>query len=414
MSENKRKIAMIGCGKLGLPCAEVMSKHYDVVGYDTVKDPAAEIPLVDTIADAVAGRDLIFVAVPTPHDPKYGGSEPIADLPPKNFDYSIVEQVLQEINPYVNRRQLVVLISTVLPGTVRKHLAPLITNARFIYNPYLIAMGSVKWDMTNPECLIIGTEDGTETGDARLLVDFYQPLMENNPIVNVGTWDEAEAIKIFYNTFISAKIGLVNMIQDVAEANGNIDVDVVTDALKRATQRITGPRYLTAGMGDAGACHPRDNIALRWLAEDLDLGYDLFHAIMHSRDQQAQRMANKLVQLATEHNLPVVIHGRAYKPYVPYTIGSYSELVGHFVKEAGARLIYADPLTGDHYSNPEKAVVLLAHNASVTYAGTGVAVINKESFYYDLVPGSILVDPWRKLPSITGMTVVHYGNPRKR
>jgi hypothetical protein len=47
---------------------------------------------------------------------------------------------------------------------------------------------------------------------------------------------------------------LVNMIQDVAERNGNINVDIVTDALKNATQRITGPKYLTSGLGDSGGC----------------------------------------------------------------------------------------------------------------------------------------------------------------
>lgn len=403
------KVAMIGCGKLGLPCAEVMSQHYDVVGYDVVKDPDAQIPLLDTIKDAVEHRDLIFVAVPTPHDPMYGGSKPIAGLPSKDFDYSIVQQVLTEINEHVNKTQLVVLISTVLPGTVRVHLEPCITNARFIYNPYLIAMGSVKWDMVNPECLIIGTADGSHTGDAQVLIDFYKPVMENTPQVNVGTWDEAEAIKIFYNTFISAKIGLVNMIQDVAEKNGNINVDVVTDALKAATQRITGPRYLTAGMGDAGACHPRDNIALRYLAGRLDLGYDLFHAIMHSRDQQAKNMALKLVALAKEHNLPVVIHGRAYKPYVEYTIGSYSELVGHFVEEEGVNVSYADPLTGDTWAGP--AVILMAHNPAVTYAGTGVE-IQPSQFYFNIEADSVILDPWRSIKDIAGSKVIHYGNTR--
>jgi UDPglucose 6-dehydrogenase len=272
-------------------------------------------------------------------------------------------------------------------------------------------MGSVKWDMVNPECLIIGTEDGKESGDAKLLVDFYRPLMQNSPKINVGTWDEAEAIKIFYNTFISTKIGLVNMILDVAEKNGNIDVDVVTDALKNATSRITGPRYLTAGMGDAGACHPRDNIALRYLAERLDLGYDLFHAIMHSRDQQAKNMALKLVDLAHKHKLPVVIHGRAYKPYVPYTIGSYSELVGHFVEEQGIPVKYADPLTGDYVADGLVAVILLAHEASITYAGTGVEV-KPNDFYFKPGEGSVFLDPWRTTCDMAGMTVIHYGNTR--
>jgi UDPglucose 6-dehydrogenase len=407
-----KDVAMIGLGKLGLPCAEVMAEHYNVAGYDiALVEPTMLVNIKRSIKEAVEDADIIFVAVPTPHDPAYGGSTPIADMPPKDFDYSTVQKVLTEINRHVYQDQLVVLISTVLPGTVREHLVKCITNARFIYNPYLIAMGSVKWDMVNPECLIIGTEDGTWTGDAKILADFYKPLMKNDPQINVGTWDEAEAIKVFYNTFISAKIGLVNMIQDVAEVNGNINVDVVTDALKAATQRITGPKYLTAGLGDAGACHPRDNIALRFLAEKLDLGYDLFHAIMHSRDKQAERMAQRLIDLHKETGLPVVIHGRAYKPYVPYTIGSYSELVGHFVEAADIHLTYVDPLTGDMHYNGLPAIFLMAHNAEVTYSGTGVE-LQPDSLYCDIPTGSIVVDPWRQFPNVDGVRVIHYGNPR--
>lgn len=404
------KVAMIGCGKLGLDCAEVMNDHYDVVGFD-VNAVSASFPMTESIQDAVNGKEIIFVAVPTPHDPQYGGSTPITNLPPKDFDYTIVKDVLSEINQFVNKSQLVVLISTVLPGTVRRELEPLIKNARFIYNPYLIAMGSVKWDMINPECLIIGTEDGETTGDAQLLINFYKPLMQNNPKINVGTWDEAECIKIFYNTFISAKIGLVNMIQDVAELNGNINVDIVTDALKAATQRITGPRYLTAGLGDGGACHPRDNIALRWLSQNLNLGYDLFHAIMHSRDKQAENMAKSLIKLSINNRLPIVIHGRAYKPYIPYTIGSYSELVGFFIEKAGLNVHYADPLTGDHWEG--RAVILMAHNPYVTYQGTGVEV-KENKFYFEIEEGSIILDPWRTIKNIEGSRVVHYGNTRKR
>lgn len=404
------KVTMIGCGKLGLPCAEVMSEHYDVVGYDVIKNPKSKILLKNSIKEAVLERDLIFVAVPTPHNSEYGGDKPISNLPPKDFDYSIVQSVLTEINQYVNKNQLVILISTVLPGTVRKYLYPCITNARFIYNPYLIAMGSVKWDMINPECLIIGTNDGSWNGDAKILIDFYKPIMAKPDVkINLGTWDEAEAIKIFYNTFISAKIGLVNMIQDVAEKNGNINVDIVTDALKNATQRITGPRYLTAGMGDAGACHPRDNIALRYLAKNLNLGYDLFHAITHSRDQQAKNMALKLISLSKEYKLPIVIHGRTYKPYVEYTDGSYSELVGHFVEKEGILVSYADPLTDDNWTGA--AIILMAHNPSVTYSGTGVE-INSTKFYFHIEPGSVILDPWRTIENVNGCKIIHYGNTR--
>jgi UDPglucose 6-dehydrogenase len=391
-----------------------MAEVYDVIGFDPYiqGQPSETVQIVGTTKEAVEGRDLIFIAVPTPHDPKYGGSTPIADLPPKDFDYDTVKDVLRTINQFVNKGQLVVLISTVLPGTVRRELEPLITNARFIYNPYLIAMGSVKWDMVNPECLIIGTEDGTLTGDAKILIDFYRPLMKNDPRINVGTWDEAEAIKIFYNTFISTKIGLVNMIQDVAEANGNINVDVVTDALKAATMRIAGPKFMTAGMGDGGACHPRDNIALRYMAQKYSLGYDLFHAVMWSRDKQAERMANRLLELNEGKGWPIVIHGRAFKPYVPYTIGSYSELVAWYIEEAGTKVYYADPETDDEIHPETPCIFLMAHNPAVTYLNTGVE-LRAEGFYCEIPKGSIIVDPWRTIPDMEDIEVIHYGNPRK-
>ena len=75
----------------------------------------------------------------------------------------------------------------------------------------------------------------------------------DDPRYIIGTWDECECIKVFYNTFISTKLSLVNMIQDVAEKQGNINVDVVTEALAKSDQRIMGPKYMTAGMGDGGA-----------------------------------------------------------------------------------------------------------------------------------------------------------------
>ena len=162
----RKKVAMIGVGKLGEPCAEAMSQYHDVVGYDVL--PRTPIfPMKKTIAEAVEGRDLIFIAAPTPHDPKYDGRAPTAHLDNKDFDYTIVKEILKEVNESVNKQQLVILISTVLPGTVRRELEPLITNARFAYNPYLIAMGTVKWDFLNPEMVMVGTDDGSETGDAK-------------------------------------------------------------------------------------------------------------------------------------------------------------------------------------------------------------------------------------------------------
>lgn len=387
------KVAMIGVGKLGQDCAEVMAEQYDVVGYD-VEPRTPAFPMKDTIREAVLDRDIIFIAAPTPHESIYGGETPTSHLPNKDFDYTIVSEILDEVNKHVNQNQLVVLISTVLPGTVRNILRPKITNARFIYNPYLIAMGTVKYDMVNPEMIIIGTEDGSETGDASELIEFYQPLMKNNPRIEIGTWDEAESIKIFYNTFISTKVALVNMIQDVAEANGNINVDIVTKALANSTYRITGPAYMTAGMGDGGACHPRDNIALRYLADRLDLGYDLFDSIMTAREVQAEKLALRCLK----NGKNVTIIGKAYKPGVPYTNGSSSLLVGHYIEKHGGRVNYFDIHTGD---------------PDMMYDWTDVYLIGYWEKYVEELrfPAYVtIIDPWRKYD---GFATIRYGDTRK-
>ncbi len=409
----KTKVGFIGIGKLGMACAEVMSEQYEVTGYDIYPKTSDKIKIVQDLRDAVIGQDIIFIAVQTPHDPKYGGDTPISHLPNVDFNYDVVEHVLKQVNCWARPNQLVVLISTVLPGTVRGRLRQHITNGRFIYNPYLIAMGSVEWDMVNPEMVIIGTEDGSLTGDAKELIDFYKPLMQNDPRYEVGTWDEAECIKVFYNTFISAKIGLVNMIQDVAIKQGNINVDVVTGALAKSSMRIMGPKYMTAGLGDAGPCHPRDNIALRYLAERLDLGYDLFDAIMTAREKQARLMAEALMEQAEIYELPVYIHGKAYKPDVAYTEGSYSLLVGYYLEhDFGIVPQYIDPLTESSVPESVKGVVLLAHNKRITYGYAGVN--DEQGLYCNIDDGSVIVDPWRQFSTTrNGVKVLHYGNTRK-
>jgi UDPglucose 6-dehydrogenase len=404
-------VGFIGIGKLGMACAEVMATQHTVTGYDIYPKTSDKIKIAPDLKGAVLGQDIVFIAVQTPHDPIYGGEQPITHLKNVDFNYNIVEHVLKQVNCWARPNQLVVLISTVLPGTTRERLRPLITNARFIYNPYLIAMGSVEWDMVNPEMVIIGTEDGSVTGDAKELIDFYKPLMQNDPRYEVGTWDEAECIKVFYNTFISAKIGLVNMIQDVAIKQGNINVDVVTGALAKSSMRIMGPKYMTAGLGDAGPCHPRDNIALRYLAEKLDLGYDLFDAIMHAREKQAKLMALALVEQAEIYDLPIYIHGKAYKPDVAYTEGSYSLLVGHYVEQYGYNVTYIDPLTEDTVPQEVKGVVLLAHNRQVTYGYAGVT--SQQNQYCLFLKGSVIVDPWRTYSlEDKDIKVLHYGNTR--
>ena len=382
-------IGFIGLGKLGMPCAEATAdKGYYVYGYDILPKQSTKIDIKNSIQEIIEESDIIFVATPTPHEEGYDGRTPTSHLPPKDFNYDSVKEVLTECNKHIRQDQVLALISTVLPGTIRRELAPLVTNTKLIYNPYLIAMGSVGWDMINPEMIIIGTMKGVQATATRAqnLLNFYTMVCDNKPRIEFGTWEEAEAIKIFYNTFISSKITFVNMIQDVANKLGNINVDVVTKALAKSTMRINSPRYMRAGMGDGGACHPRDNIALRWLAKELNIGYDPFQSIMYTRERQAENMALAILK----HGKAICFSSDTYKSNTTLIDGSYSLLVQHWIVKHGGEIVQGTWVQWPLYTKVD--VIVRVHENDVIKADEN----------------TIIFDPWRTYPK--DKNVIHYGS----
>ena len=389
-------ITFLGVGKLGKDCAEVFaSKGHNVTGYDINSFESDYITQKDTMKEAIQGSEIIFVALPTPHHADYDGRYPTSDLEPKDFDYTILKSVVEEANQYFTKEQLMFIISTTMPGTIREQIAPLASNVRLVYNPYLIALGTIRGDVVNPEMVMIGTENGDIDKDAHELISFYDSVMENEPRVEIFTWEECELTKIFYNTFISAKIVLVNLIQDLANKIGNSNVDTITNALARCNSVIMGPKFMKGGMGDGGPCHPRDMITVRWIAEKYDLGYDLFGSIMTARERQALNMAEYLMSVA--NGLPVCVVGTAYKKGVPFEFGSSSIMVGHYLKEIGCDVSYYDPDMCNTIDASSSRVYLLAHG---------------DDYNIDFTDDSIIVDPWRTYTSDKNFKIIHYGNTK--
>ena len=381
------KIGFIGLGKLGMPCAEAIAKKgFDVAGYDIAHRTSNHIEIREDIEDVCRDRDIVFVATPTPHEDGYDGREPTSHLPVKDFNYDSVKKVLTKCNKHMGPVQTLVLISTVLPGTCRRELQPLVTNTKLMYNPYLIAMGTVADDMINPEMIMVGSKNGLTGTNCKvrseLLESFYNQVCDNFPRIEFGTFEEVESMKIFYNTFISNKVALVNMIQDVAHKLGNINVDVVTQALAKSTKRIVSPAYMKAGMGDGGACHPRDNIALRWLAKELDLGYDMFESIMTAREQQAETMAKAILT----HGKNIWFSSDSYKPGTDLVDGSSSLLLQYYVKKHGGTL-------ANGVDTPVEVIVRV-----------------HESDQFSADDTTIIFDPWRSYPKAAN--VVYYAAPQ--
>ena len=392
---NYKKIGFIGLGKLGLPCAETMSKKgFDVLGYDIKSITSDLIKVVGSIDEVCVDRDIIFVAVPTPHEEGYDGREPTSHKEVKDFDYALLVQVLKKLQTILSKDQAIAVISTVLPGTFRSLLNPIFESSAFkgvkqanlIYNPYLIAMGTVEEDLKNPEMIIIGTKEGvTDTSKdlkkhIHALKQFYTVLCDYPPRFEIGRFEDAECIKIFYNTFISTKLAIVNMIQEVGNKLFFTDVDNVTNALAKSNKRIMSPNYMKAGMGDGGPCHPRDNIALRWLAKNLNLGYDMFETIMTAREKQAENMAIDILLYGKN----IRFSSNSFKKDSKLIDGSYSLLVQHYIKMHGGTVVDGLDAPAD--------VLVRVHDTDLT----------------DVPTQTTIFDPWRTYYSKDHL-VVHYG-----
>ena len=335
-------IGFIGLGKLGLPCAAAMSVETGKTVYgfdlnpniqqyiDNRKTPyieeqleqylsEAHFNIKDSIDSVLDNSDIVFVAVPTPHLERFEGNSPIPD-DRANFDYSYLKDVVVKINNYLSKntdKNLdIVIISTVLPGTIRSQILPLLTSIRDgdnrFYNPYFIAMGTTIHDFLNPEFVLIGRI----SEDSSRLVSIYKTFL-SCPIVEI-TLESAELTKVAYNTFIGMKIVFANTLAEITEKIGG-HVDEVTDTLSLATNRIISNKYMKAGMGDGGGCHPRDQIAMSWLAKEIDLSFDIFEMIAKARDQQSMYFAKILKKAQDESGNEVIVLGNSYKKNIGIT-----------------------------------------------------------------------------------------------
>lgn len=412
------RIGFIGLGKLGLPCALATEQYggHEVVGYDVrdevkgyvherripYREEQAEellaktsLQVLDSVEEVVAHAELLFVPIQTPHHAAFEGTQPVPQER-RDFEYGYVIQGMREIAAAAAKRRkqvAVSLISTVLPGTINKHIRPLLNDyARLAYNPFFIAMGTTIPDFLSPEFVLIGSEDDAVS---QTLKNFYRTL-HDRPVI-VTSFESAELIKVAYNTFVGMKITFANTLMEICHKTG-ADVDVVTGALSLATDRLLSPRYMSGGMGDGGGCHPRDHIAMSFLAKRLDLSFDLFEMLMIARDRQTEWLAHQIKDWHSLSSLPVVILGRAYKPETDLCVGSPSALLQCFLESLGVEAEVFDPYVDDSppplYEGPRVFFLATRHSEFATYP---------------YPTGSVVLDPWGYVEELPGITAVRIG-----
>jgi UDPglucose 6-dehydrogenase len=357
--------SVIGLGKLGASMAAAVAKRgFDVIGVDVNQQaveqinaghaPVQETDLEETICankerlratlstgEAVLGSNVSFVIVPTPSDERGA------------FMLKYVGRAFREIGRALAAKDdyhLVVLTSTVLPGSTRYGLLPILERESgkaagqafgLCYSPEFIALGSVIRDFLNPDFTLVGELD-EQSGS--LLEACYGEIMENDPPCKRMSLENAELAKIAVNTFVTTKITFANMLADLCERLPGGDVDVVTDAL--GTDRRIGHRYLKGALGYGGPCFPRDNVALAYIARELGTRARLAEVTDSENRALPDRVMERLRPVAGK-GATVAVLGLAYKPASDVIEESQGVDLAELLSGAGANVVVYDPLAGE-------------------------------------------------------------------
>ena len=414
-------IGFMGMGKLGLPVAlAIEGKGHKVIGYDPspqvqeivkskklqYKEIYAQGYLdkskieIKSVEEVVKHSDIIFVPIQTPHDTQFEGSTRIPDER-KDFDYTYLKKGLVDLDIELEKQKkevVVIVISTVLPGTIRKEIMPNLSDwTKLCYNPFFIAMGTTIEDFLRPEIILFGVDDDEAAKKAK---KFYRTI--NHAPFYDTTIENAELIKVAYNTFIGTKIAYVNTLMEMCHHLPNTNVDEVMNGLKMCSKRIISDKYLSGGMGDGGGCHPRDNIALSWLSDELGLRFNWFDNIMKQREVQTEWLAD----LIEEHSggLAINILGKSFKPQTNITTGSPSILLKNILEERGHAVFMWDPYIDESWEDMKKQYGW-EDEPQLYFIGTK----HEDFVNFPFEKGSIVIDPWRFISDKEDVKIIRLG-----
>ena len=420
------KIGFVGLGKLGLPVAlAVESKGHKVYGYDIKKEISdqikkrkinykekhandllkkTKIEIVD-LKKLIKLSDIIFVPIQTPHDKKYEG---INDIPKtrKDFDYTYLKKGIKIIATElkkIKKKKIVIIISTVLPGTIRKKILPFTNKYTQIgYNPFFIAMGTTIDDFLYSEIILFGSDNKFVSEKAK---NFYRTVT-NSPFFET-TIENAELIKVVYNTYISTKIAFINSITEMCHRLPNTSIDEVTRALSLSTKRIISSSYLRGGMGDGGGCHPRDNIAMSYLAKKHNVSFNIFEAIMLQRQKYNHWLADLCLKHANRN--PILILGKSFKPETNIITGSPSIYLFNSLKKKKKEVFIWDPETDaiplEDFMNINKL-----NNKKICYF---IGTQHKAFLNINFSKNSYVLDPFRYIKKRAGVKIIEIGEGGK-
>ena len=421
MSDN---ISIFGLGKLGASMAAgLASRGFNVIAVDVSKHavdavnegraPVQETGLAEMIAanreriratmsseQAIENSEISFVIVPTPSDERGAFSIKYAA-----HAFRAIGKALAKKAGY----HVVALTSTVLPGSTRYGLLPVLEaesgkecgpDFGLCYSPEFIALGTVIRDFLNPDFYLVGQFDD-RSGETLEAVN--RRVCLKDPVVRRMSIENAEIAKIAINSYVTLKISFANMIADLCERVPGGDIDIVSQALG-SDSRI-GRKYLTGGMGFAGPCFPRDNVALSFIGSHLGANCSLLETNDSYNHSLSNRFVEKLRRIVGVANTVAVL-GLAYKPLSHIVENSPGVYLARAMADAGYRVIGYDPLANESARVPLQYHALIAESLDECLQDAdAILVTTRDDAFRNLTAANFLrsrrevtvVDFWRCL-----------------
>jgi len=356
------KIGVIGLGFVGLSLSSVLaSKGYDVIGIDTDNEKCSKIingvsPFFEPGLEKVLQNglkkklkiennfllinscDFIFVTVGTPQ--KINGSIDLSKI--KKAVSTIGENLLKN-----NKKPIIIIKSTVIPGTTTKVILPILekkSNKKngkdfgLISNPEFLQESNAIKDTEFPHAVVLG---GDQTAFMKKTKKLFVKLHPNVPII-ITNHQTSEMIKYANNAFLATKISFINQLSNICQKIPRANIDDIGKVIG-LDPRI-GKLFLNAGPGYGGSCLPKDMRALINFANISGINPTLLNAVEEVNTKQLEQIILMIKEkLGNLTSKKITILGTAFKPNTDDIRDSIAiELIKKLLKKK-ARITIHDP-----------------------------------------------------------------------